>query len=733
MGPRSPAVLLLLLLGPIALAQEPAPVELGPPVRDAVTCFEFRVARLAKLEPLAGAWMRYAFSVPLPGGGAARIEAGLAGPRTTLAGLTTEWRKELGSAGWTDEGETAAGADRVLRFRHPKEGALRTVRLIRRHGRTWVLGTRFPAAEESAFAPIAEAVAASFKVTGVPADGVVPVLDGGGRRRLEELRLEIPVPGGVKEVPPAGTWVVLEYRCLVPNGGGCVIAVAASEPEETWEQFLGTALEAYKGMGYPLVEDRREPDARTGAAATLRFRKGEDSRAALFFKTPHAGVGLLFSYLTEEEAPWLEFIEEFARSSKIEGPAKKRSPRLVDVPLGDPVRDEELGIEIRIPKAAKKKDPQGWLKLVWLLELPDGNTGSLHVGRADEGEDLASFVTTVKMGEGGDGFEVVSERRDDWATGASLVLESRREKDRMGSLDFFYETAGRHVMVGFGFTLERTSQWRKITREVLASFRVTAVSDDRLAPPAGAEPSEEGDLVFHAPSKAIPPKALKALKDEVAAALALARDLTGGPAPERKIAVHVFPDSSRVRKVARTTEADAPAAVYVPEGRVVLVNAAPTAGGGRPLGSRCEAVLLAYLDAWLGTPRGLPPWVEAALREAARAAKVAGGKAVPDLKSSPLAPWIRGNARKDPWPPVESVLEAPRAKFGPSRQDFAAYALGIALGLRAASDEKLRTAIPRLLAELRRTRDPQAAQGAALEGIAAKALDAAARAALGKG
>ncbi len=67
MGPSSAVACLFLLLAARAAAQEPGAVELGGPVRDASTCFEFRVTRLAKLEPLAGAWMGSAYPVPLPG------------------------------------------------------------------------------------------------------------------------------------------------------------------------------------------------------------------------------------------------------------------------------------------------------------------------------------------------------------------------------------------------------------------------------------------------------------------------------------------------------------------------------------------------------------------------------------------------------------------------------------------------------------------------------------------
>ncbi len=338
----------------------------------------------------------------------------------------------------------------------------------------------------------------------------------------------------------------------------------------------------------------------------------------MFERLPHV------LFVCVENSCRSQMAEEFARASRIEGPAKKASPKILDTPLGDPVRDLNLGIEIRVPKGATKKEPSAdWIKLSWMCGLPDGTAGTIQIGRADPEEDVAAFVLSVKMGKGGDGFEVTSERRDDWATGASVVLESRREKDRMVTVDLFYEMPGRSVMLGFSFGAERTAQWKRISREVVAAFRTIAAPDGVLEPPAGAETSEEGDLVFLAPAKAIPPKALK---DDLAAGLALARDLTGGPAPERKIAVHVFPDAARIRKATGALEADAPPAVYVPAGRVLLANALPAAAAARPLGSRCEAVLLAYLDAWLGTPRGVPPWIEAALRESARAAKVAAAR-----------------------------------------------------------------------------------------------------------
>ncbi len=413
------------------------------------------------------------------------------------------------------------------------------------------------------------------------------------------------------------------------------------------------------------------------------------------------------------------------------------------VVLGDPIRDEEGGFEVRVPKGAKPaKSLHPSIRKVFSYSHEGGYEGSFMMAAqpVPPGFRVGEYVDETKALFAASGFTPVDERKTyDSKTGSAAML--RLDAPAGGApegfvqveatLDlYFYSQPGRVLFAGFAYPKAQAAEWRRVMREILYSVRIISVPDDRLKAPDPAERVEDDALLLLHP-KTTAPAAVKAVREDLAAALAFVRDLTGGPAAP-KLKVHLFPDAARVKAAWDGAGADLPAALYVPQGRLLLAHAAPLVPPARTLGSRCEGVLVAYLDGVLGTPYGVPPWLEEGLRQGARASKRAGSKITADPKSSPLAKWIREAGRKAAFPPIRALLEAPAADFTSEKPESQPLAMALVLASRASKDEKRRAIIPRFLEEFRRHRDPDLALATALEGVDLDALEAEARALLAK-
>ncbi len=419
------------------------------------------------------------------------------------------------------------------------------------------------------------------------------------------------------------------------------------------------------------------------------------------------------------------------------GSASPARPQdLPEAKLGDPIRNDELGVEFRLPRGSKAGKPElAFVKESYLVDV--GNDAFVGRGRvslalAREGETLEELMEMTKVGCSQDGMVLAEERKGfDPRTGASGYYKWNDPATGWVLCEHFYRgPPGLTVDVRIAYYKSGERLWGRLAREILYSFRVTRVPDDRLKPPEGAERVEDDALLLLHP-KAAPAAAVRAFRDDAAAALGLVRDLTGGPAVG-KLRVHLFPDVVKMKAVWEGAGADLPAALYFPQGRLLFAHVAPCPTPARTLGSRCEGVLAAYLDATLGTPFGIPPWLETGLREGARAARKAGGKLVADTKSSPLADWIRKGGRKASFPPIRVFLEARASEFTPEKAEFLALAMAVVLASRASKDEKRKTIVPRFLEDFRRYRDPDLAMATALEGVDLDALEAEARSLLAK-
>ncbi len=412
------------------------------------------------------------------------------------------------------------------------------------------------------------------------------------------------------------------------------------------------------------------------------------------------------------------------------------------VVLGDPIRDEEGGFEVRVPKGAKPApSSHPSIRKCFNYSHEGGHEGSFMLASqpVPPGFEVGEYVDQTKMIFAANGCTPVDERKTyDPKTGSAAML--RLDGPPGGApagfikieatLDlYFYAQPGRAMFAGFVYPKDQAAEWRRIMREILYSIRIISVPDDRLKPPEPAERTEDDSwLFFHA--KTVPAGAAKAVREDFAAALAFARDLTGGPAAP-KLKVHLFPDAARVKAAWDGATADVPAALYIPQGRLLLAQAAPLPNPARTLGSRCEGVLAAYLDGVLGTPFGIPPWLEEGLRQAARAGKKSGSRIAADPKSSPLAKWIRESGRKASYPPIRALLEAKAADLGSDKPEAQALALAVVLASRASKDEKRKAILPRFLEDFRRHRDPDMALAGALEGVDLDGLETEAKGLLG--
>ncbi len=404
------------------------------------------------------------------------------------------------------------------------------------------------------------------------------------------------------------------------------------------------------------------------------------------------------------------------------------------VELGAPLVDAELGIEVRLPKGGTREYVNKTIKYEFRYTDPGGAESIVRLSGAPKDQSFDDFVEEQIESVAADGFVVVEERKTgDPETGATRVVKLDRAADDIHMNVHYYRRPGWGVFVNFICHGEHLDRWRRIAVPVLRTLRITWLPDDRARPP---EPREriEDDVLCLVVEKGIPPKALQPIREDLAAGVALARELTGIPASGPKLLVHLFATVDKVKAVHEGAAVHLPAALYIPEARCILAHAAPGPSAARNPSSRLEAAIVASVEPWLGTPVGWPAWVEAGLREAAWAARRAGPRAEVALKHSRHARWVRENARKNPWPPIRIVLESPAARFvEEGKPDAAAYALGLLLASRASAEERIRGMFPRGLEAFRSERDARRATATAIEGVDLDALDGDVRALLGKG
>ncbi|MCI0340219.1 MAG: hypothetical protein L0216_03565 [Planctomycetales bacterium] len=403
------------------------------------------------------------------------------------------------------------------------------------------------------------------------------------------------------------------------------------------------------------------------------------------------------------------------------------------VEFGEPLVDPELGVEIRLPTGGQREKVNPSVKHEFRYRDAAGWEGLIRLSGSDRGLPYDDFVdgtsSAVEMG----GFTVVEQSKlPDAETGSAGCVRLRRPADKVATSLHFYRRTGWACCVAFTHSEESADLWRRIAAAVLRTVRVTWLPEGWARPP---EPHDrlEGESLNLLAARGIPPSASKAIREDFAAGVGLARELTGGPAPSRPLTVHLFGDTARLKAIHEGAAVDLPAAIYLPEARLVVAHAAPGPNPSRNLGSRCEAAFLGYLDDWLGSLRGLPPWLEAGLREAARAARRSGAKAVPELKSSPHAKWIRENGRRPTGPGLAEFLEFGRARFEEGKPEVSATALALVLASRASPDEGRRMLVPRGLFHFRTHRQDEGARAAGLHCVDIPALEAEVRALLAKG
>lgn len=409
---------------------------------------------------------------------------------------------------------------------------------------------------------------------------------------------------------------------------------------------------------------------------------------------------------------------------------------------GDLIQDPTQGIEFRLPKGATR-DPEfsDAFDHAYVCEV-DGQSCWVIMDVRDippeAGADpLDTYINEYRdrlTSAGIRGVEV--ERGIDPKSGSHARVRgstSRARRDGGGReavmASYFYAPPGRLGFVSILYYRDAAATVLPALRTVLFSFRITKAADDRCDIPADATRTDTDTFTFLV-GKGAAAAGAKRVQDDCDAALALARTLTGGPTLKARLKVHVHADAARVKKAA-ATPGTTPAALYVPEGRLVLATS--TATGGTALADRCEAVLDAYCDAWLGTPYGRPPWLAMGLRECARAAKAGKEGLVADLGASRHAGWIRKNARKATWQPLRAFLQAPPGEFLTEKPERPVYAMGLLLAAARSADEPTRTVVPRFCAEFLRHRDPDLALDDVLKGVDLDALDKATRDLLAKG
>jgi len=211
--------------------------------------------------------------------------------------------------------------------------------------------------------------------------------------------------------------------------------------------------------------------------------------------------------------------------------------------------------------------------------------------------------------------------------------------------------------------------------------------------------------------------------------VALARQLARGPEVRPPRTVHCFLNPERLQLVVPSGDLDTPTALYCPEERLFLAHLLPR--HRRPAkgsADRYAAGLRAYLDAWLGTPFGLPPWLEAGLAEAAFTAKAERGGVTCDWRRSELAATFGKKGPKPTWPDCAEFL---RRRAPVATEAERAYALALVLVLTDGKTPGWADVIPRYFTHLHRRGLPAEALDVALEGVDLAALDAAARKLIG--
>ncbi|MCI0339793.1 MAG: hypothetical protein L0216_01370 [Planctomycetales bacterium] len=409
-------------------------------------------------------------------------------------------------------------------------------------------------------------------------------------------------------------------------------------------------------------------------------------------------------------------------------PGQEKAPEL---PLGEAIC--EYGCEFRLPAGAKVNKRVEDKQTTWYQWDPPGSVGGAILFWAAPGEpDPRATLRDNESRLAAEGGKIVSRSaRFDPRTGASLwfITEFRAKDPPSAMAAYYFNNRGRTCMFNFDYTIVASDAWRPAIARVLASFRVRTAPTGWLDPPDPPEKVEEPGLSLTF-AQAIPPPRRKPVVEDLRAALALARELTGGPEPPNPIRVHVFPDESFVKERMAGAPYPVPAATYIPEGRLLVTHARDPKPSPEAFASRFEAVLAAYRDAWLGTPHGLVPWLEAALREGARAARRKGEKATLERAASPHASWLKKGWKKAAWPAVGDVLRGDPAKLEFAQDTLSAYVLGLLLAATQSKDERIAGLLPRYFATFRDTCDADRALAAALEGVDFPKLHAEAVAAL---
>lgn len=413
--------------------------------------------------------------------------------------------------------------------------------------------------------------------------------------------------------------------------------------------------------------------------------------------------------------------------------AQDAPPAQAGLVLGARERGEADGVELRVPTALTRREAlePGRDIAAWDLAVQGKAVASLLFCRTVESESLDSCMAGERRWRGPAGIRPTEERRTRdpvLGTVGYLRMEGGPQPERY---HFFYvEHRGALRYIQVNFEPDGARLWEPLLPALVLSFRSTRVPEAWVQSPDDAETREVAGLTLVAEKRGAAKLRAPAVGRDLAAGFALARDLTGGAAlaAAPRILLHGTPRPLQL--VAPGPDKETPTALYLPEARMVLAHAAATSRPGKGSADRYRAALLAYLDARLGTPHGLWPWIRAGLEEAALAATGDGDTIAPTLRTSSVADWLKRSGAKAEWPDPSKFV---RLREPVLDERGRAYALALVLAARSAPDPAAQGMLRRYFARMDERLDPDAALDHALEGVDLAALDAAARALLKSG